>query len=270
MLQRTSEIQCGVFDSDLLRRGERKSDERRVQFFELELFLQAGGASYVDDVRYPCRRGMLLCAKPGQRRHSDFPLRCSFIRIAPERDSDADTVLRAAPDCFYIDDEGAVLELQGLYSRLAALCIGSEAHTWDTARANATLYEILWRCMRLWQRDEDVTSGADVSRLTREAFEYINEHFTERCTLGDVAAVLHVSPNYLHAVFKRETGKTPLAHVQHKRVEKAKKLILAGELSMLEIAMETGFSSQSHFNKVFKALVGQTPVLWRQSLIKSY
>lgn len=270
MLLRTKELQCGVFDSLLLRRGQRKSEERPVQFFELELFHEKGGTSHIGQSPYPCRRGMLLCAKPGQTRHSDFPLRCSFIRIAPGKDRDVDAILSEAPDCFYIEDEGTVLELMGVFQRLASLCMGADAHAWDTARANATLLEVLWRCMQLWHRDEAQTVGVSVSRLAREAYEYIYEHYTDACPLGEIAAMLHVSPNYLHTVFKREIGKTPLALVQYMRVEKAKKLILTGEYSMLEIAMETGFSSQSHFNKVFKAHTGKTPIAWREALISGY
>ena len=261
---------CRAFDSELLRRGQKKSEPRTVSFFELELFHDKGGISHIDNAHYPCRRGMLLCAKPGQKRHSVFPLRCSFIRIAAGKDLHLDAILQAAPTCIYIEDEGTVLELMGLFSRLASLCIGSDAHAWDTARANAMLLEAVWRCMRLWQRDEPHAAGTTVSHLTREAYEYIYEHYTEACSLKEIAETLHVSPNYLHTVFKHETGKTPLAHVQYLRIEKAKKLILAGELSMLEIAMETGFSSQSHFNKVFKALTAQTPAQWRQGLVKGY
>ena len=94
------DLQCGVFDSAILRRGHVKSQDRRVVYYELELFHTASGTSYVDKGRYPARRGMLLCAKPGQIRHSEFPVRCSFLRIKAGIDADVDRLLSAAPDCF--------------------------------------------------------------------------------------------------------------------------------------------------------------------------
>ena len=86
-------IQCGVFDSNILRRNNAKSQNRVVGCFELELFHSDTGVSYVDEVCHPTRRGMLLCAKPGQIRHSEFPVRCSFIRITPGIDPRIDEIL---------------------------------------------------------------------------------------------------------------------------------------------------------------------------------
>ena len=55
-----------------------------------------------------------------------------------------------------------------------------------------------------------------------------------------------------------------------KRVEQAKKQIMAGEKTMLEIALECGFCSQSHFNKVFKEQTALTPVEYRKKLLERY
>ena len=55
-----------------------------------------------------------------------------------------------------------------------------------------------------------------------------------------------------------------------KRVRRAKRLIAAGERSMLEIALETGFCSQSHFNKVFREATGFTPAAYRRRLLEQY
>ena len=103
-----------------------------------------------------------------------------------------------------------------------------------------------------------------------DAYEYLNEHYAEDCSLKTVAAALHVSPNYLHSIFLREVGVTPYAYVTDKRVRRAKRLIAAGEKSMLEIALETGFCSQSHFNKVFKSQTGMTPKEFRNSIVDIY
>lgn len=270
MLQRGNDIYCGIFDSTILRRDDSKSQNRTVVFYELELFHNDEGVSFVNGCRYPCRRGMLLCAKPGQVRHSEFPVRCSFIRVTAGKDPDIDRILFAAPDCFYIEDENKIEELMGLFAKLGALSIGTAARTWDTPHVNAKFCELLYRVMRLWQERGERAAGTHVSRLTREAYEYINEHFSEDCSLAVLAEALHISPNYLHTVFRQETGQTPFAYVLSRRVEKAKKLLMAGEKSMLEIAMETGFSSQSHFNKIFKKETGQTPVSYRRELAESY
>ena len=266
------ELQCGVFDSTVLRGNKTKSAGRRVVSYELELFHREGGVSHVADVAYPARRGMLLCAKPGQIRYSDFPVRCSYIRIQPQKDSEIDRLLAAAPDCLYIEEEGAVEELMGLFSRLCSLLIGAapEREMLNGIRANGLLLDILYRLGRLWQGSGDPAAGTPIHRIAADAYEYINEHYAEDCSLKTVAAALHVSPNYLHTVFLREVGVTPFAYVTDKRVRRAKRLIAAGEKSMLEIALETGFCSQSHFNKVFREATGYTPAAYRRRLLERY
>ncbi|MBE6702801.1 MAG: helix-turn-helix transcriptional regulator [Ruminococcaceae bacterium] len=266
------ELQCGVFDSSVLRGNKVKSAGRRVVNFELELFHREGGVSHVGDGTYPARRGMLLCAKPGQTRYSDFPVRCSYIRIQPRKDSEIDALLAAAPDCLYIKDEGIVEELMALFTKLCSVLIGAapERAVPNGIRSNGILLDILYRLQRLWQGSGDVAAKTPIHRIAADAYEYFNEHYAEDCSLKTVAAALHVSPNYLHSVFLREVGVTPFAYVTDKRVRRAKRLIAAGEKSMLEIAMETGFCSQSHFNKVFREATGQTPAAYRRRLLEQY
>ena len=266
------ELQCGVFDSGILRGNKTRSAGRKVVNYELELFWSEGGVSHVEDAAYPTKRGMLLCAKPGQVRYSDFPVRCSYIRIQPKKDNEIDRLLSAAPDCLYIDEENEVEELMGLFAKLCSLLIGAspECEVMGGIRSNATFLEILSRLVRLWQGRTEVGDKTPIHRIAADAYEYLSEHYAEDCSLKTVAAALHVSPNYLHAVFVREVGITPLSYVTDKRVRRAKRLIAAGEKSMLEIAMETGFCSQSHFNKVFREATGYTPAAYRRRLLEQY
>jgi AraC family transcriptional regulator len=60
-------------------------------------------------------------------------------------------------------------------------------------------------------------------------------------------------------LFKQTTGLPPHQFVIHKRVERAKRLIAAGRLSLSQIAIDVGFSDQSQLNRHFKRLVGVTP-----------
>lgn len=265
------ELQCGVFDSTVLRGAKKKSADRIVTMYELELFHRDSGTSHVAQSTYSARRGMLLCAKPGQMRHSDFPVRCSYIRIQPQKDSDVDRLLSTAPDCLYIEDESAVEELMGLFTQLCSLLIGDHAtEGLSSLRANRVLLDILYRLGRLWQGSGDVVAKTPIHRIAANAYEYINEHYAEDCSLHRIAAALHVSPNHLHTVFSREVGQTPLAYVMQCRVHRAKRLIAAGEKSMQEIALEVGFCSQSHFNKVFKEHTGETPASYRRRLLERY
>ena len=60
-------------------------------------------------------------------------------------------------------------------------------------------------------------------------------------------------------MFKQTTGLPPHQFVIHQRVERAKLLIVEGQLSLAQIALAVGFSDQSQLNRHFKRLVGVTP-----------
>jgi len=268
MLKPEDGVYCGVFDSSILRKAQTKSTDRTVQCYELEIFHTQAGTSYVEGNKYPTRRGMLLCAKPGQIRHSDFPVCCSFIRIPPGIDPDIEKLLQLLPDCTYLSDDGEIETLMALFTRLSACYIGALASIVNDLRSNYLLMEILYRVSRLCLGDSDHMVGAPVSRITREAYEYINENYRGDCSLGMIADAVQISPNHLHVVFTRETGMTPFAYVLKKRIAHAQRFIMAGDKSMLEIALETGFCSQSHFNKAFRAATGTTPVQYRKQLLQ--
>ncbi len=77
-----------------------------------------------------------------------------------------------------------------------------------------------------------------------------------KITLKDVAKVAYMSPSHFSRIFKQETGKTPMDYLSLIRMERVKKLLLAGDKSITEIAVECGFGSSSYlsacFHKKFK------------------
>ena len=272
MLLSEKELYCGIFDSEIARNNLSKSPERLAECYEIELFHGSGGTSYVDRNRYPTKKGMLLCAKPGQIRHSDFPVRCSFIRFFQNdiEKREIAEMLSSMPDCLYISDESQIEELMALFSKLGACFISYHGKDIEKLRINSLFCDIVYRIIRLRDKNSNASDTKQVKHIVREAYEYINENFATKCTLEVIANAVNVSPYYLHNAFKESMGMTPYEYVLSKRITKAKRLIMAGEKTMLEIALETGFCSQSHFNKVFKASTGETPAEYRKNLLGRY
>jgi AraC-like DNA-binding protein/ligand-binding sensor protein len=99
-----------------------------------------------------------------------------------------------------------------------------------------------------------------------KAKEYIREHHTEELSLGQVAAAVHTSIFYFCKLFRKATGTTFTEFVSRTRIEKAKNLLLNPNLRISEIAYEVGFQSLTHFNRVFKNLVGESPTEYRGHL----
>lgn len=95
-------------------------------------------------------------------------------------------------------------------------------------------------------------------------FEYIEANLSQKITLSDLASVVGVGKFYLCRLFKSSTNLTPYNYVLQQRVKRAKKLLKNSDLSICDIALECGFSNQSHLAKHFRNTVGTTPRGYRQ------
>ncbi len=73
------------------------------------------------------------------------------------------------------------------------------------------------------------------------------------------------TPDHLGRLMMREAGRTVLDCIRSARLDLAKELLAGGRLSIGEVAWACGFGTQSHFNRVFLALIGETPGAWRKT-----
>jgi AraC-like DNA-binding protein len=106
---------------------------------------------------------------------------------------------------------------------------------------------------------------AEPPAITR-AREFIEANYGERLSLGRVARFVHASPFYFCKLFKRETGANFTDYLARIRIEKARNLLLNPNLRVSEIAFEVGFQSLTHFNRVFKRLLGLAPSAYRRQV----
>jgi len=102
--------------------------------------------------------------------------------------------------------------------------------------------------------------------ITR-AKEYILEHQAEDLSLGQVAKAVNTSTFYFCKMFKKATGINFTDYLSRVRIEKSKNLLLNPNLRVSEIAFEVGFQSLTHFNRVFKKILGQSPTQYRAQLL---
>jgi AraC-like DNA-binding protein len=100
-----------------------------------------------------------------------------------------------------------------------------------------------------------------------KARAYIHEHQTEELSLGQVAKAVNMSSYYFCKMFKKVCGINFTDYVARVRIEKSKNLLLNPNLRVSEIAFEVGFQSLTHFNRVFKKILGQSPTDYRAQLL---
>lgn len=90
--------------------------------------------------------------------------------------------------------------------------------------------------------------------------DYIQQHYAEPLSLGEIADCMHINPAYLSSIFKSERGESYSKYILRLRMERAALLLrthTAGKIS--DIAREVGYISPKHFDAVFKKYYGMTP-----------
>jgi YesN/AraC family two-component response regulator len=100
-----------------------------------------------------------------------------------------------------------------------------------------------------------------------KARAFIQEHQTEELSLSQVAKAVNMSSYYFCKMFKKVAGINFTDYVARVRIEKSKNLLLNPNLRVSEIAFEVGFQSLTHFNRVFKKILGQSPTDYRAQLL---
>lgn len=107
--------------------------------------------------------------------------------------------------------------------------------------------------------------NAEPASITH-AKRFIAEHQTEELSLEQVARAVHMSKFYFCKMFKKATGINFTDYLSRARTERAKNLLLNPSLRVSEIAYEVGFQSLTHFNRVFKRILGRSPTAYREQL----
>jgi AraC-like DNA-binding protein len=85
-------------------------------------------------------------------------------------------------------------------------------------------------------------------------------------TVGDLAALAGVHPTHLLRTFRRYKGCTVAGYVRRRRIERARAQMATSTRPLSMIALDAGFSDQSHFTRVFRQAFGETPGQYARSL----
>ena len=124
----------------------------------------------------------------------------------------------------------------------------------------------IWRADRA-TRLEQSRAGL-VDRRLRRSVEFMHNNFARDLQLGEIAAAAYLSEFHFARLFKRITGVTPHAYLASLRVEHARRLLVATDLSVAEVGERVGYQSASHFGKVFRQATGVTPTAFRESVVR--
>lgn len=106
--------------------------------------------------------------------------------------------------------------------------------------------------------------GKKMDDPLRRAIHFMEGHYTERILLSEIAEQAGFNSQYFCSYFKNHTRSTPIEYLSNLRIRHAKELLRKTDLSILEIAMQSGFDNVSFFIQKFKNATGQTPGKYRK------
>lgn len=123
------------------------------------------------------------------------------------------------------------------------------------------------------KRLQEEIRGAGAAQSGQEPFSntafmklmrYIGENYRSEISLTSAGAALHMNPNYVSQLFKKETGTTFVHYITQLRMEDAMRLLSTTVKPVTEIATDVGFNDYFYFLKTFKKRTGKTPGQYRE------
>lgn len=113
------------------------------------------------------------------------------------------------------------------------------------------------------QRVGNIRKGKSPTKLVLDVTNYVRHHLSDSITTEAIANELFLSRAYLSSKFKADTGENLSDFIQKEKIDEAKRLLRYTDKSLIAISSYLGFSSQSHFNRIFKSITGKTPQEYR-------
>lgn len=231
------------------------------------VFVNAGEGTYlINGISYPIFPGDFLLTNQGDLHeiqsatHREIGTICFGI---------GELALRGLPPgCLALAEDGFIRPVGRNYEQIKNLCqLLYEKMKLGTVQGQAIARYLFLALLPLalsFPADERRERQAESAALVGWVGQYIASHYAEPLTLEQIAESLNVSPYHMAHVFKEVTGFSPIQYVIRRRMGEAQNLLISTDFSAAQIAVMVGYDSASHFNSIFKRVVGLPPVRYRR------
>ena len=105
----------------------------------------------------------------------------------------------------------------------------------------------------------DRPTGGLAPGALRRVRQHVEAYFAQKIDLSRLAGIAGLSTSYFQRAFKQSFGMPPHRYVMMRRLAAAAELIRKTSKPLAEVAIDVGFSDQSHFTRIFTQMTGETP-----------
>ena len=246
-------VTIGIYNAQIAIKNRTISKNRKTTMFEIELPIGSGGMSYINDESHPINENTVICAKPGQIRHTCLPFKCYYIHMIIN-DGYLGDILTSLPNYIEFSDTNQIKEI------FISLC---ELYNTKIETDDILLQSLILKLVYILDKNTahliKSTPKSNHHKTIERTLEYINNNLTADLTLESLASSANFNAIYFHKLFKASTGKTLHEYVEDQRIKKSINLLISTDMTLTEIAYECGFSSQSYFSYAFKKKIGSAP-----------
>ncbi len=250
----------GFFHSDLSYGNAGISQPRRVERYELEMILEDGDRTVINDRVYPLRKNTLIAAKPGDVRYSCFskPMQSMYLRL--EAEGLCAQRLAALPDCFPAIHTA---QLHNLFREVISL---GQRERHDPLLLGGKLLQLIYYL------SSDAAIRADGAEklypIVHQAKAYMEANYRLPLNTAAVARQVNLSESYLRGLYRRVYGCTVADYLRQVRLSIAARLLSGSALSIGQVAEASGFGSVEYFTTVFRKTMGVTPGEYRREAVR--
>jgi len=117
---------------------------------------------------------------------------------------------------------------------------------------------------RIEQQDELTAYFQELLPVVR----YIEQHYAEPITMTDMANLAGLSSTHFNRRFRQLIRMTPMQYLRTVRIQATQRLLTTTSRSIAEIAVDVGYTDQSHLTKRFREVTGMTPAAYRKRFVK--
>lgn len=98
----------------------------------------------------------------------------------------------------------------------------------------------------------------------RRVLDHVDQHLETSLLANDLASVVRLSTGHFSRAFKISMGETPHSYIIRRRIRRAQILMLETADTLSQIAYACGLTDQAHLTRLFRRMVGTTPMIWRR------
>lgn len=258
-------VAAGIYNSQIAVKDKTITKNRKTTMFEIEIPIEEGGISYIDSEERHIGPDILICAKPGQIRHTRLPFKCYYIHMI----LNTGTLYDILTDIPVFIETKKPEEYRKIFEELCR-------HSYSPLEiGRIKVFSLILELIYLLDKDSkkqlyrDKLKGGNYE-IIENVIKYIKENLTSDLSLKAVASYASLSPIHFHNCFKAATGKTLHEYVEEQRIKKAAGLLVSTNSTLTEISYECGFSSQSYFSYAFKRKMKMTPREYAKEIYRRY